>query len=90
MRTAKAQRQVRTPVALETQVEEDPAPGPSSMNESVVLLGPDTGGNSSSESDSSENSDEDYTSELCQEDSDAGYQACVLTLDREDDGPHAP
>ena len=80
MRTAKAQRQVRTPVALETQVEEDPAPGPSSMNESVVLLGPD----------SSENSDEDYTSELCQEDSDAGYQACVLTLDREDDGPHAP
>ena len=84
MRTAKAQRQVHTPVALETQVEEDPAPGPSSMNESVVLPGPDTGGNSSSESDSSENSNEDYTSELCQEDADVAYQAWVLTLDRED------
>ena len=78
MRMAKAQRQVRTPVALETQVEEDPAPGPSSMNESVVLLGPDTGGNSSSESDSSENSDEDYTSELCQEYSDAAVIKCCV------------
>ena len=68
---------VRRSHALDEQMEEDHAPGASTLNSSILLPGPDDENSSSSESDKS--SDEDYT----QEDANAAYQRWLSTLDRE-------
>ena len=83
MRAAKAQRQPPVQLTLETHVQEDPSPGPSRLNESVVLPAPDTWNCSSSESEN-ESSDDDYGTEFSQEDADAAYQDWLLSVDSED------
>lgn len=80
MRAAKAGRQ--EPV-LEMDEEGDPVLGSTSLDQSVVLPGPDAEDSSPSEPESGESSDE-YECEFSQDDADAAYQDWLLTLDRED------
>ena len=77
MRAAKTQRLAsvqETPV--ETPAEE-PLPGPSGLNESVLLPAPDADDDSLTES----GSDDDYGSDFTREDADAAYQDWIVTMD---------
>ena len=79
-RAAKTQRLAsvqETPV--ETPAEE-PLPGPSGLNESVLLPAPDADDDSLTES----GSDDDYGSDFTLEDAVAAYQDWIVTMDRED------
>ena len=83
MRTAKAQRVASVEETVETPAEQESVPGPSGLNESVLLPAPDAEDDSLSESES-ESGEDDYSADFALEDADAVYRDWLVTLDRED------
>lgn len=83
MRAVKARRLSSTEQAVETCAVDDPLPGHSGLNESVVLPAPDVEDSSLSESEHN-GSDDDYSANYTLEDAASAYQDWLVTLDRED------
>ena len=83
MRTAKVQRSALVEETVETVAKQESMPGPSGLNDSVMLPAPDAEDEDLSES---ESDSEDYgnSADLTVEDADAVYRDWLVTLDRED------
>ena len=84
MRAAKARRSASVQETVESSGEttaEEPLPGPSGLNESVLLPAPDANDDSLTESES-ESSDDDYGSDFTLEDAGAAYQDWLATIDK--------
>ena len=83
MRTAKAQRVASVDETVETLAEQESLPGPSGLNESVLLPAPDAEDESLSEWEN-ESGDDEYSPDFPLEDADAVYRDWLVTLNRED------
>ena len=83
MRAAKARRAASVHETVESSAEtteEEPLPGTSGLNESLLLPAPD---DSLTESEN-KSKDDDYGSDLTLEDAGTAYQDLLATIDRED------
>ena len=83
MRAAKAQRVTSVEETVEMPAENESLPGPSGLNESLLLPAPDDEDHSLSESDN-ESGDIDDSADFTREDADVVYRDWLVKLDRED------
>lgn len=83
MRAAKAQRVTLVEETVDLAAQNESLPGPSGLNESLLLPAPDDEDHSLSESDN-ESGDDGDSADFTREDSDAVYRDWLLKIDRED------
>ena len=83
MRAAKAQRVTSVEETVEMPAENESLPGPSGLNESLLLPAPDDEDHSLSESDN-ESGDVDDSADFTREDADVVYRDWLVKVDRED------
>lgn len=83
MRTAKVQRSALVEERVETVAEQESMPGPSGLNDRVMLPAPDAEDEDLSESESDSGDDGD-SADFSLEDTNAVYRDWLVTLDRED------